>query len=164
MLPGLEGIEVCRSLKQNEKTRRIPVIMLTVKNSDADKVLGLEMGADDYVTKPFSPRNSWRASKPFCVGSIPRPRRIFRSRGLEIDWARHQVVVSGQAVELTPKEFELLKALIEANGKVLSRERLLDRVWVLTAPAILIQSEIAFFRSTAIGSLIAKNSTQPDFR
>ncbi|MDO8644046.1 MAG: winged helix-turn-helix domain-containing protein, partial [bacterium] len=124
------GVEVCRALKQNEKTRRIPVIMLTVKNTEADKVLGLEMGADDYITKPFSPRELLARIKAILRRTHPKaPEDFFKFHGLEIDWSRYQVSVQGKAVELTPKEFELLRALIEAKGKVLSRDRLLDLVW-----------------------------------
>ena len=135
LLPRLNGLDVCRRLKQQPETRDIPIIMLTAKAAEADKVQGLELGADDYVTKPFSPREL-----------IARIRAVFRRRGtqqpsrvrcgrLEADWERHQVTIHGKAIPLTPKEFELLKVLIQANGRTLSRERLLETAWGYTEAA-----------------------------
>jgi two-component system alkaline phosphatase synthesis response regulator PhoP len=130
MLPELEGLEVCRVLKREEKTRHIPVIMLTVRSGETDKVLGLEMGADDYVTKPFSPRELMARVKALLRRSqAPPMAEMFQTGSLRVDWGAHVVTLKGRSVELTPKEFELLKALIEAKGRVLNREVLLDRVW-----------------------------------
>lgn len=131
MLPELEGLEVCRTLKQDHKTARIPVIMLTVKTEITDKVLGLEMGADDYITKPFSPKELIarlkvvlrRAQAPTTASDT------FQIDELRIDWGKYLVTMKGKPVELTSKEFELLKALLEAKGRVLSRDALLDGVW-----------------------------------
>jgi two-component system alkaline phosphatase synthesis response regulator PhoP len=130
MLPEVEGLEVCRMLKQDRATRHIPVIMLTVRSSETDKVLGLEMGADDYLTKPFSPRELVARVKALLRRSRPAAdEAVFQLDDLRADWDRHVVTLKGKPVELTPKEFDLLKALIEAKGRVLSREALLDRVW-----------------------------------
>jgi two-component system alkaline phosphatase synthesis response regulator PhoP len=130
MLPELQGLEVCRLLKQDEKTRRIPILMLTVKSEETDKVLGLEMGADDYVTKPFSTRELLARVKALLRRSaLPETPEVFQLDALRVDWGRHLVSIKGKPVELTAKEFELLKALVEARGRVLSRETLLDRVW-----------------------------------
>lgn len=135
LLPRLNGLDVCRRLKQRPETREIPIIMLTAKAAEADKVAGLELGADDYVTKPFSPREL-----------IARIRAVFRRRGtqepprircgrLEADWERHQVTIHGKTLPLTSKEFDLLKVLVQAHGRVLSREQLLETVWGYTQAA-----------------------------
>jgi two-component system alkaline phosphatase synthesis response regulator PhoP len=130
MLPEVEGLEVCRTLKRDDKTRHIPIIMLTVRSGETDKVLGLEMGADDYVTKPFSARELMARVKALLRRSqAPPMAETFQIESLRIDWGAHVVTLKGKPVELTPKEFELLKALIEAKGRVLNREVLLDRVW-----------------------------------
>ncbi len=130
MLPEMDGLEVCRLLKQTDKTKHIPIIMLTVKADETDKVLGLEMGADDYVTKPFSPRELIARVKALLrrAGESPSA-EAFQFKTLEVDWGKHTVRLKDKPIELTSKEFELLKALVEAKGRVLSRELLLDRVW-----------------------------------
>ncbi len=130
LLPRLDGLEVCRCLKQKEDTRAIPIIMLTAKASETDKVTGLELGADDYVTKPFSPRElvaRVRAVLRRRAASLPP--KWLRCGALEADWERHQVSVNDHPIKLTSKEFKLLKVLVEAGGRVLSREALLDQVW-----------------------------------
>jgi two-component system alkaline phosphatase synthesis response regulator PhoP len=130
MLPEVDGLEVCRILKHDEKIKRIPIVMLTVKSDQTDKVLGLEMGADDYVTKPFSQRELVARVKAILRRTQPPPSaEVFRLDDLRVDWAKHTVSLKGKPVELTSKEFELLKALIEARGRVLSRDALLDKVW-----------------------------------
>ncbi|PIQ84774.1 MAG: DNA-binding response regulator [Candidatus Omnitrophica bacterium CG11_big_fil_rev_8_21_14_0_20_63_9] len=132
MLPEQDGWEVCRLLRQDRRTQHIPVIMLTVKGEEADKVVGLELGADDYMTKPFSPKELVSRVKAILRRSKPSvPSEAVRIGGLDIDFARHLVRIKDKPVELTAKEFELLKALVEANGRVLSRDLLLDRVWGL---------------------------------
>ena len=131
MLPGLDGLEVCRQLRRGSATRRLPVIMLTARGEEVDRVVGLELGADDYVVKPFSPREliaRIRAVLRRTQESEPRPPG-HTTGALRVDEARHAVTVSGQPVELTAKEFGLLAALIKADGRVLSREQLLDTVW-----------------------------------
>ncbi len=130
MLPELNGIEVCRRLRGDAATAALPIIMLTARADEVDRVVGLEMGADDYVVKPFSPKElvaRVRAVLRRARGGEPgRPLSVGPVR---VDAARHVVTVSGQPVELTPKEFDLLHALLEAAGRVLSREHLLNRVW-----------------------------------
>ncbi|MGW5875265.1 response regulator [Nocardiopsis terrae] len=129
MLPGLSGTEVCRTLRQKSN---VPVIMLTAKDSEIDKVVGLELGADDYVTKPFSSREL-----------VARIRAVLRRRGEEevvlpaaleagpvrMDVERHVVTVRGDSVQLPLKEFELLEVLLRNAGRVLTRMQLIDRVW-----------------------------------
>ena len=130
MLPEVNGLEVCRLLKQDSKTRHIPVLMLTVKSDETDKVLGLEMGADDYVTKPFSPRELVARVRALLRRTAQaEPAEVFKLDDLRVDWGTHVVSVKGRAVELTSKEFELLRALLAAKGRVLSREALLEKAW-----------------------------------
>lgn len=130
MLPGIDGIEICKILKQNYKTSHIPVIMLTAKSQEADKIVGLELGADDYVTKPFSPRELVARAKAILRRVREKPKReVLKAGTLEIDTAKHIVALKGKPQELTSKEYDLLHTLIEADGRVLSREFLLERVW-----------------------------------
>lgn len=130
MLPGMDGLSVCKAVKQNPKTASVPVIMLTAKGEEIDKVLGLEIGADDYITKPFSPRELLARVKAVLRRGREAPADVKLTAGtLELDDARHIVSLKGKAVELTSKEYDLLKALLEAHGRVLSRETLLERVW-----------------------------------
>lgn len=130
MLPEMDGIEVCKTLRQNEKTFFIPIIMLTAKSQEADRVLGLELGADDYVSKPFSPRELIARVKAVLRRSREKPKKeAVKAGGLEVDFAKHLVTLKGKIIDLTSKEYDLLKTLLEANGRVLSREFLLDKVW-----------------------------------
>ena len=133
MVPQLNGWEVCRRLKQDAETRAIPVIMVTGRVEEGDKVLGFEMGADDYVTKPFSPRElvaRVRAVVRRGKGGDIVDRKHHLSAGeLEIDRHRFEVTIKGQRVDLTPKEFELLATLVGTPGRVFGREELLDLVW-----------------------------------
>lgn len=130
MLPGMDGLEVCNQLRQDSKVRDIPVIMLTAKVEEIDKVLGLELGADDYLTKPFSPRELLARIRARLRRIKPQTQENELIRGdLKIDLNRYQVLVRGEEVELTPKEFELLRVLAIHPGKVYSRDELLERVW-----------------------------------
>ena len=133
MVPQLNGWEVCRRLKQDPETRALPVIMVTGRVEEGDKVLGFEMGADDYVTKPFSPRElvaRVRAVARRGKNADAADRKHHLKAGdLEIDRHRFEVTLKGQRVELTPKEFELLAALVGTPGRVFGREELLDLVW-----------------------------------
>ncbi len=133
MLPDLDGLEVCRRLRSDAATATIPIIMLTAKADEVDRVVGLEMGADDYVVKPFSPKELIARIRAVLRRARPAAEaRVLRAGAVTIDSMRHQVDVAGTAVELTPKEFDLLRALVEAAGRVLSREQLLERVWGYT--------------------------------
>ncbi len=130
MLPELDGLEVCRRLRHDPDTASIPVIMLTAKGDEADRVVGLEIGADDYVTKPFSPKELVARVRAVLRRARPgEPSPVFEVGRLTVDFGKRQVAVGNAPVTLTPKEFDLLRALIEAHGRVLSREFLLDRVW-----------------------------------
>jgi len=131
MLPGIDGLDVCRELKKEEKTANIPIIMLTAKTQEADKIVGLELGADDYVTKPFSPREVVARVKAVLrrVKEKEKLPQILSVGDLSIDFSKIQVSVKGKQVELTSKEFELLTTLVKAKGRVLSRDYLLDTIW-----------------------------------
>ncbi len=128
MLPGIDGLEVCRRLRSDERTSRIPLIMLTAKSSEADRVVGLELGADDYVTKPFSPRELAARVKAVLrrAGGQQELPVIVRRGALEIDTARHEVSCAGDKVELTATEFRLLHLLAARPGRVFSRGELID--------------------------------------
>ncbi|PIQ88616.1 MAG: DNA-binding response regulator [Candidatus Omnitrophica bacterium CG11_big_fil_rev_8_21_14_0_20_42_13] len=131
MLPGIDGLEVCKSLKNERKTANIPIIMLTAKSQETDKVIGLELGADDYIAKPFSPRELIARIKAVLRRSRERDRlpEIFKAGDLTIDFSVISASVKNKPIELTAKEFELLAALIKARGRVLSRDFLLDNIW-----------------------------------
>jgi DNA-binding response OmpR family regulator len=131
MLPGLDGFEVCRELKSDPKTRLTPVIMLTARGEEVDRIVGLELGADDYVVKPFSPRELTLRVKAVLrrgdageTGGSP-----WQRDGMKVDFERHIAEVNGRDVALTATEFKLLTEIIQARGKVLTRDSLLSRVW-----------------------------------
>ena len=130
MMPAMGGLEVCRRLRQDPATAGLPIVMLTAKGDEVDRVLGLEIGADDYVVKPFSPKELLARVRAVLRRSRPAEGTAATTVGtLTIDPGTHTVSVAGEAVALTPKEFDLLRALVDARGRVLSREFLLDRVW-----------------------------------
>jgi two-component system response regulator RegX3 len=132
MLPGMSGTEVCRTIRARSD---VPILMLTARDAEVDRVVGLEIGADDYMTKPFSTRELVarirailrRASgtvAPGVASEVPA-----ESNGVRVDRSRHEVLVDGRAVELPPKEFDLLATLVEHAGRVLTRNQLIDEVW-----------------------------------
>lgn len=131
MLPGTDGFEVCKELKRDSKTSAIPIIMLTAKGEDADIVAGLELGADDYVTKPFSPRvlvarirNVLRKSHPARLESD----EVVQLHEISIDPTRHEVQVDGDGVDLTSTEFRLLHLLVRNAGRVFTRFQIVERI------------------------------------
>lgn len=132
MLPGIDGLEICRQLRQDPRSRSIPIIMLTAKGEEFDRVLGLELGADDYLTKPFSVRELVARVKAIfrrVNNSIAPDTDIIKHEDLSVDCSRHEVYKNGVLLEMPLKEFELLKLLILNKGKVLSREMLLEKIW-----------------------------------
>jgi len=132
MLTGINGLEVCKKLRNGEATKKIPIIMLTAKGEETDKVLGLELGADDYLTKPFSIRELLARVKALLrryEDIVDEPANLIKVQDIIIDTDKHEVMKNEKYIDLTLKEFELLKILAENRGKVLSRNSLLDKVW-----------------------------------
>jgi two-component system alkaline phosphatase synthesis response regulator PhoP len=128
MLPKLDGFELCKAVRQSAKT---PILMLTAKTAEVDKVLGLELGADDYVTKPFSVREVMARIKALLrrASDTGSGKPLFRAGGLEVDLERYVIRVKGEPVSLSPKEFDFLKCLLQADGRALTRDQLLEKVW-----------------------------------
>jgi len=130
MLPKMPGLEVCKILKSEAATRHIPILMLTARAEEIDRVVGLECGADDYVTKPFSPREIVLRIKAILRRGATEEADDRLSAGpITIDPARHEVLVNGKRVELTSLEFKLLRTLMQRRGRVQERDRLLNEVW-----------------------------------
>ncbi len=133
MLPGIQGMEVCKRIRSDPKHAALPIIMLTAKGTEVDKVLGLEVGADDYVTKPFSVKELLARVRSLLRRSAmekdPGEKDIFACRDLRIDYGSHLVTVKDKRVDLSPTEFRLLKFLALNPGRVYTRDQLLDRVW-----------------------------------
>ena len=128
MLPKMSGLEVCKILKSDAGTSHIPILMLTAKAEEIDRIVGLEFGADDYVTKPFSPREvTLRIRAILRRGE--KPEETLNAGPISIDPTRHQVRVSGKRVHLTSLEFKLLRTLIQRRGRVQERDKLLNDVW-----------------------------------
>jgi two-component system alkaline phosphatase synthesis response regulator PhoP len=148
MLPGIDGLEVCRRLRREERTAQVPIIMLTAKGDEIDKVVGLEVGADDYVTKPFGrrellarvrallrrvehqPANQSKSSDEYTTEPpLPPGRRYLNAGPLRIDQAGRRVFRQNQEIELQPKQFDLLTYMVKNRGTVLTRDQLLHNVW-----------------------------------
>lgn len=131
MLPMMDGLEVCRKLRKDDTTKHIPIIMLTAKSEEIDKILGLELGADDYITKPFSVRELLARIKAVLrrTGSELEETSVFSFSDVTIDYDKHLVTKNNVKVDLTLKEYELLDILIKNRGKVLKRDLLLDKIW-----------------------------------
>lgn len=131
MLPGIDGMEVCRILKGQQHTAGIPIIMLTAKNDEVDKIIGLELGADDYMTKPFSPRELVARVKAVLrrshKGSIQDGQLVVGK--LKLNFTSYEAYLASDKLELTPKEYELLKLFVTNVGRAYSREQLLEKVW-----------------------------------
>ena len=131
MLPEIDGLEVCKILRRDPATASLPIIMLTAKASEIDRVLGLEFGADDYVTKPFSPRELMLRVRNLLKRKESSKEEVerFQVRDIELDVSKYEVKIMGQPIDLTPTEFKLLQILMERKGRVQSRDRLLQAVW-----------------------------------
>ncbi len=131
MLPGKDGLEVAKILKKKSETKEIPIIMLTAKGEEEDRVSGFELGADDYVVKPFSPRELllrvWAVLKR--TKNLAPKEDTWEKEGLRIEFETYRVLINTQEIDLTATEFQLLSSLVRAEGRVLSREQLLDLVW-----------------------------------
>ena len=131
MLPGIDGLEVCRNLKRHPRTAALPIIMLTAKSDEIDRVIGLELGADDYMTKPFSQRELVARIKAVLRRSnvaVGNGEELLLGR-LRMNFSQYEAWLDNEKLELTPKEYEMLKLLAENAGKVFSREQLLEKIW-----------------------------------
>jgi DNA-binding response OmpR family regulator len=133
MLPGMDGLELLRIVRADPAIGRTPLLMLTAKGDETDRVVGLELGADDYIPKPFSPREVIARVKAILRRSAPAPAaagdKVYEYGTLAMDLSRHEVRVGGELSTLTTKEFRILEALLGAPGRVLSREAILQKVW-----------------------------------
>ena len=130
MLPGFDGFEICRRLRCNEATASIPVIFLTARTEELDRIVGLELGAEDYVTKPFSPRELiLRIKRALVRRKRENAQTVFTCGALTIDLRRHEVTWEEELIQLTATEFRLLEALVQQSGYLCSREQLLKTVW-----------------------------------
>ncbi|MCR3759283.1 response regulator transcription factor [Clostridium felsineum] len=130
MLPVMDGYDVCREIRKDQSISNMPVIMITAKGEELDKILGLELGADDYITKPFSVRELVARVKAVLRRTkVEYIDKSFKFGNIQIDFQRHNVTKEGEKIELTLKEFELLQVLIKNKGRVMTRDFLLDKIW-----------------------------------
>ncbi len=145
MLPDMAGTELCRRMRQEERTEEIPVLFVTAKTEETDKLTGFQVGADDYLTKPFSPRELAARAKALLKRS-KGGKEQHRFEGLQLDFARHRLEVDGREVGLTPLEFKVLKVLIEGRGRTIPRTALLERAWGMDAKAGLRSVDVSVTR------------------
>ena len=129
MLPGMNGLEFTRTIRRDNRCQDLPIIMITARSEEMDVLHGLEQGADDYITKPFRPKEVVARVKALLRRRLREEDKIFQWKELVVNFSQRHVTLNGKDLELTPKEFLLLEALIEARGRVLSRDQLLDKVW-----------------------------------
>jgi two-component system alkaline phosphatase synthesis response regulator PhoP len=130
MLPGIDGYDVCKEIRKDNSISNIPIIMITAKSEELDKILGLELGADDYMTKPFSIRELLARVKAVLRRTSSQPMdKSFKFDNIVIDFEKHEITKDGKRLELTLKEFEVLEILIKNKGRVITRDFLLDKVW-----------------------------------
>lgn len=130
MLPGMDGFEVCKEIRRDNIISNVPIIMLTAKSEEIDKILGLELGADDYITKPFSIRElSARIKALLRRSNIKYDNEVLRFGNITLNLQTREVLKNGEKLDFTLKEFEVLKLLIQNKGKILTREILLDKIW-----------------------------------
>ena len=133
MLPKIDGFDICRKVRKDSNSNNLPIIILSAKEEEIDKILGLELGADDYVTKPFSPRELIARVKAVLrrvdYNIEEGEKEVLKAGEVELDLKKHQVSINDQEINLTPKEFELLSILIKHPGQVFSRDNLLGEIW-----------------------------------
>ncbi len=164
MLPGLSGLELCKKLRAKPETARLPILILTAKAEEADRVVGLEIGADDYLTKPFSPRELVARVKAILRRSdypaAAQPVEAYEKGPLKINFTTYQVSVLKKAVKLTLKEFELLRFLVQNPNRVLTRDQLLDRVW---GGDVYVDPRTVDVHVRRLRKAIEKNDSQPEW-
>ena len=158
MLPGKDGFEVCRELRKAGV--RTPVVMLTAKSQEAEKVMGLELGADDYVTKPFSPRELRARVKAHLRRAAGDTPEIFRFGDAEVDFARGEVRRNGAPVELSALEFKLLTAFVRSRGRLLTREQLLDAAW---GPGVNLNDRVVDNHIVSLRRKLEPDQSRPTF-
>ncbi|WP_139904447.1 response regulator transcription factor [Clostridium thermarum] len=130
MLPGMDGYDVCKEIRRDKQMSQIPIIMITAKGEEIDKILGLELGADDYITKPFSIRELMARVKAVLRRTSVQPNDdSYKFGNITVDFQKHEILKKGEKLELTLKEFELLEILIKNKGHVMTRDFLLDKIW-----------------------------------
>ncbi|MGH4119715.1 response regulator [Clostridium sp.] len=130
MLPGMDGLDVCKEIRKDSSMANMPIIMITAKGEEIDKIIGLELGADDYITKPFSVRELVARIKAILRRSTMQiVEKVFKVGNLDIDFGKHEVLKSEIKIDLTLKEFELMEILITNKGRVMTRDYLLDKIW-----------------------------------
>lgn len=130
MLPGMDGYDVCKEIRKDTNISSTPIIMITAKGEEFDKVLGLELGADDYLTKPFSIRELLaRVKAVLRRTTLQQVDKSYRFANITVDFEKHEVIKYDRKIELTLKEFELLEVLIKNKGRVMTRDFLLDKIW-----------------------------------
>ncbi|MFW5790497.1 MAG: response regulator [Bacillota bacterium] len=134
MLPGIDGLSLCKKIKSEKKFKRLPIIMLTARTEEIDRVIGLEMGADDYVSKPFSMRELIARVKAVLrrtgdYKNSDKETEVISSGKLSINLTSHQAIFNDKIIELTPKEYELIKLLLQNPDRVFSRDNLLNKIW-----------------------------------
>lgn len=130
MLPGMDGYDVCKEMRRDNSISNIPIIMITAKGEELDKILGLELGADDYITKPFSVRELVARTKAVLRRTKSQEiDNVYKFGNISIDLQRHEVLKNEEKVDLTLKEFELFEVLIKNKGRVMTRDFLLDKIW-----------------------------------
>ncbi|WP_163194050.1 response regulator transcription factor [Clostridium thermarum] len=130
MLPGMDGYDVCKEIRRDKQMSQIPIIMITAKGEEIDKILGLELGADDYITKPFSIRELMARVKAVLRRTSLQPNDdSYKFGNITVDFQKHEILKNGEKLELTLKEFELLEILIKNKGHVMTRDFLLDKIW-----------------------------------
>lgn len=164
MMPGMDGLEVCRQLRQTPETSRIPVIMLTAKSDTVDKILGLEMGADDYVTKPFHVRELvarihavLRRHDDNAHKDSPQ---LLAYRGIRMDLQSYRITVDDRPIDLTPREIKLLAFLMRHPGRVYSRDQLLDYVW---GDETFVEPRTVDVHISRLRTLIEKDKNTPSY-
>jgi DNA-binding response OmpR family regulator len=164
MLPGLPGLEVCSRIRASEVNARVPIMVLTARSAEADKVVGLEIGADDYVTKPFSPRELTARVKALLRRAYGQraetPQEVYDRGGLRIDFDTYEVYRDGERIELSLREFELLRFFVKHPNRVYERGQLLELVW---GPDTFVEPRTVDVHIRRLRRRIERNDTDPEF-
>jgi phosphate regulon transcriptional regulator PhoB len=164
MLPGLQGLEICKRVRTNPETASVPIIMLTAKTEEIDKILGLEMGADDYITKPFSVRELIARVRAVMRRTNPPPANgnseVFSHKGLRVDYRSYEVLLNGNKLDLSPTEIKLLMFFTKNPGRVFTRDQILDHVWGNDA---FVEPRTVDVHIRRLRSQLEKDSENPEF-